>query len=74
MNEEYYPIFMNGKEVCELLRIEKTSLGKFKNHPTFPKGNKISHKVILYKTKEIFDWLESDPYFYAEGNSIKPNF
>ena len=74
MVKEYYPMFMNGKEVCDLLRICKNSLTKYKLHPTFPKGKRISHKVILYETKQVFDWMDSDPYFYAEGNSIKPNF
>lgn len=56
---EYMEKLYRLKDVIELIGVPKSSIYRWVNQGTFPKGIKLGKSIIAWSESELKEWLES---------------
>jgi predicted DNA-binding transcriptional regulator AlpA len=49
--------YINGSNICKLLDIDAQALYELRKKDDFPKGIKLSWKMVIYDKKKIRKWI-----------------
>lgn len=54
-----YSPYISRADVAEILGVNLRTIFRFQEDESFPKPIRITDRTILYRTQDLFDWVEA---------------